>query len=177
VKEHNSQAIGSSITYGRRYQLSAILGISSEDDDDANGQVFGDSKGPYGAQSNVQSNNKGNGASATTSAPSARDKAIEAAKQKAQMEAEAKGERDAAETPASSSSGSSVVEPVNEGQLKAIGNMVKIISKKRGWKDGSAEVQEFIKSVSSKYGKGVLEELSFEEGKLIVADLNGEMRK
>lgn len=30
------QGAGSAITYGRRYALSAILGISSEDDDDAN---------------------------------------------------------------------------------------------------------------------------------------------
>lgn len=31
------QGIGSAITYGRRYQLSALLGISSEDDNDGNG--------------------------------------------------------------------------------------------------------------------------------------------
>jgi hypothetical protein len=31
------QGIGSAITYGRRYQLSAMLGISSEDDNDGNG--------------------------------------------------------------------------------------------------------------------------------------------
>ncbi|GGK22691.1 hypothetical protein GCM10010965_14500 [Caldalkalibacillus thermarum] len=31
-----AQTIGAAITYGRRYQLSALLGISSEDDDDAN---------------------------------------------------------------------------------------------------------------------------------------------
>lgn len=31
------QGIGSAITYGRRYQLSAMLGISSEDDDDGEG--------------------------------------------------------------------------------------------------------------------------------------------
>jgi len=30
------QGAGSAITYGRRYSLSAVLGISSEDDDDAN---------------------------------------------------------------------------------------------------------------------------------------------
>jgi hypothetical protein len=30
------QAAGSAITYGRRYSLSAVLGISSEDDDDGN---------------------------------------------------------------------------------------------------------------------------------------------
>lgn len=34
----NAQTIGSSITYGRRYSLSAMLGIASEDDDDANAQ-------------------------------------------------------------------------------------------------------------------------------------------
>lgn len=34
-KMNNIQAIGSTITYGRRYQLSAMAGISSEDDDDA----------------------------------------------------------------------------------------------------------------------------------------------
>ena len=31
------QGAGSAITYGRRYALSAVLGISSEDDDDGNG--------------------------------------------------------------------------------------------------------------------------------------------
>ena len=33
--EGNAQAFGSAITYGRRYQLTAILGIATEDDDDA----------------------------------------------------------------------------------------------------------------------------------------------
>ena len=32
-----AQGAGSAITYGRRYSLSAMLGISSEDDDDGNG--------------------------------------------------------------------------------------------------------------------------------------------
>lgn len=40
----NAQTIGSSITYGRRYSLSAILGIASEDDDDANSQSQGNEK-------------------------------------------------------------------------------------------------------------------------------------
>lgn len=34
--KNDPQGIGSAITYGRRYALSAILGISSEDDDDGN---------------------------------------------------------------------------------------------------------------------------------------------
>lgn len=38
----NAQTIGSSITYGRRYSLSAMLGIASEDDDDANIQSLQD---------------------------------------------------------------------------------------------------------------------------------------
>lgn len=35
-KDFNSQGIGAAITYGRRYSLTALLGIASEDDDDGN---------------------------------------------------------------------------------------------------------------------------------------------
>lgn len=35
-EKNTAQGIGSAITYGRRYQLTALLGISSEDDDDGN---------------------------------------------------------------------------------------------------------------------------------------------
>lgn len=35
-KDFNAQGAGAAITYGRRYSLSAALGISSEDDNDAN---------------------------------------------------------------------------------------------------------------------------------------------
>lgn len=38
AKEWNAQGAGSAITYGRRYSLTAALGISSEDDDDGNAQ-------------------------------------------------------------------------------------------------------------------------------------------
>lgn len=34
--KNTAQGIGSAITYGRRYQLTALLGKSSEDDDDGN---------------------------------------------------------------------------------------------------------------------------------------------
>jgi ERF superfamily len=37
VKVYDAQAAGIAITYGRRYSLTAILGISSEEDDDGNG--------------------------------------------------------------------------------------------------------------------------------------------
>ena len=36
AKDESPQAIGSTITYGRRYGLSAMVGISSDDDDDGN---------------------------------------------------------------------------------------------------------------------------------------------
>ena len=36
VENEGNQAIGSAITYGRRYALSAMLGIVSDDDDDSN---------------------------------------------------------------------------------------------------------------------------------------------
>ena len=35
----NAHGVGSAITYGRRYTLSAILGVVADDDDDANGAV------------------------------------------------------------------------------------------------------------------------------------------
>lgn len=36
--KQSAQGIGSAITYGRRYQLSTLLGIASEDDNDGNGK-------------------------------------------------------------------------------------------------------------------------------------------
>ena len=36
VKKADPQAVGSAITYGRRYSLSALLGVVSDDDDDGN---------------------------------------------------------------------------------------------------------------------------------------------
>lgn len=34
--KYDAQSVGSAVTYGRRYSLSAVLGIASENDDDAN---------------------------------------------------------------------------------------------------------------------------------------------
>lgn len=53
----NAQTIGSSITYGRRYSLSAMLGIASEDDDDANIQSLQDDENKQGVDKK-QSNNR-----------------------------------------------------------------------------------------------------------------------
>lgn len=39
--KRDAQGYGSSITYAKRYQLSAMFGVSSDDDDDGNVAVFG----------------------------------------------------------------------------------------------------------------------------------------
>ena len=45
--KYDAQSVGSAITYGRRYSLSAILGIASENDDDANSISGQDKKNNY----------------------------------------------------------------------------------------------------------------------------------
>jgi ERF superfamily len=53
VKVYDAQAAGIAITYGRRYSLTAILGISSEEDDDGNGVSHDNgSKQPYNKPNN-----------------------------------------------------------------------------------------------------------------------------
>lgn len=44
-KDFNPQGIGSAITYGRRYSLTALLGIASEEDDDGNAGSQGNNQG------------------------------------------------------------------------------------------------------------------------------------
>jgi hypothetical protein len=53
VKVYDAQSAGIAISYGRRYSLSSILGISSEEDEDANGiRHEGNSKQSYNKPSN-----------------------------------------------------------------------------------------------------------------------------
>lgn len=65
------QGAGSAITYGRRYSLSAVLGISSEDDDDGNGaspagnNTKGDNRPPNNQQAPKQQNT-GSGSNSST---------------------------------------------------------------------------------------------------------------
>ena len=40
LSKHDPQAMGSAITYGRRYSLSAMLGIVTEEDDDGNAATY-----------------------------------------------------------------------------------------------------------------------------------------
>ncbi|PFA75844.1 ERF family protein [Bacillus cereus] len=64
VKNYTAQGAGSAITYGRRYSLSAMLGIASESDDDGNGASQGSNgsnsgQAPKKPQSSGNSNGNG----------------------------------------------------------------------------------------------------------------------
>ena len=50
----NAQDFGSAITYAKRYSLSAMLGIASEDDDDGNRAVGNKTKAATGARGTLQ---------------------------------------------------------------------------------------------------------------------------
>jgi len=52
LSKHDPQAMGSAITYGRRYSLSAMLGIVTEEDDDGNAAT-------YAATSNISRQRNG----------------------------------------------------------------------------------------------------------------------
>jgi hypothetical protein len=170
AKEFNAQAIGSSTTYGRRYSLSAILGLSSEDDDDANGQVFG---GQPSASSTPSK----------PAAPNVRDEA----KAKAQAAAEAKKAEAKKQAEASNGGNNAVdmqdalppvdagevAEPVNATQIKAIGNMLDMIKKKKP----TFDKDKFLAEVIGEHGVGNLEELSFDQAKDVVAKINAKMRE
>jgi hypothetical protein len=81
-------------------------------------------------------------------------------------------EQEVPATPAPSSApAEATVEPINENQMKAIGNMVKMLVKKKGINEA-----EFIAGVCGRFGKATLAELSFEQGKEVVTQINAEMR-
>ncbi len=64
-------------------------------------------------------------------------------------------------------------EPINENQLKAIGNMLKMLTRKKP----DLNEAEFVGAIVKQYDKSSLEELSFEQGKEVVTLINAEMRK
>lgn len=113
------QGIGSAITYGRRYQLSAILGISSEDDNDGNMDKPLTKAKPHPKQKPVK-NRKPSPAKPTSSAPSDEDinNIIDSEMQK-------KKPKTAAKKPKPSKKKENKAEtihmgPVNRGKLKGI---------------------------------------------------------
>jgi hypothetical protein len=110
---------------------------------------------------------KARGASATTSVPSARDKAIAEAKAKAQAKAAESNPNPAAEVAQDEG-----VEPINKGQINAIGNMLNLISRKKG-----GTTADILAPSLAKFGKADLNDLTFEEAKQVVVDLNQAMKQ
>jgi hypothetical protein len=167
VKEFNAQGAGSALTYARRYSLSAFLGLSSEDDDDANGQVFGGNAGAgnKSTPAQTQPNNR----------DAARERAAKAQEEKAAAQAANLTKTETPEAPPATPpiTGGDVVEPINAGQIKAITQMSSMVTKKRADFDKDA----FLGAELAKYGVATLEELSFEQAKELLTAINGEMRK
>lgn len=56
--KNTAQGAGSAITYARRYSLSAMLGIASEDDDDANFAEINNKKNKKNASNGLASSNQ-----------------------------------------------------------------------------------------------------------------------
>lgn len=130
---------------------------------------------------------------AAAPAPSAREKALAAAKEKQNQSRNSTQASNQATTPAAddvpwevseedastpdtdtgNAVGGEVIEPINEGQLKAIASMLTLVSKKKEGFSGA----NFIKDAVTKFGKSKLEELSFDQGKEIVVMINAELRK
>jgi hypothetical protein len=157
VKEFNAQGAGSAITYGRRYSLSAILGLASEDDDDGNhasGQGYKDS-------SNNAPKNNGGGMS-------------EADKEKKRQEALAKAEakknaskQESANEQANEEKDS--VEMIAPAQKTAIGNLVKIVARKTG-KDAT----EYLENLIAVHGAPDLDSLTQTQAKAVITQINAD---
>jgi hypothetical protein len=160
AKDFNAQGIGSSVTYGRRYQLSAILGISSEDDDDANGQVFGGAAAsPQATKETAKPNNR----------DAAKERAAKAAEERKAAAEQNQAPASAPETPVETGSN---IEPINDGQIKAINQMLKMVSNKKAGFDSDA----FLKEALVKFGASELQALTFEQGKEVLTEINAAMR-
>lgn len=154
VKDFNAQGAGSAITYGRRYSLSAILGLSSEDDDDGN-----NASGYKDSSNNAPSNN---------------NKASEEAKEKARQEALAKAQarkNATTGTPSKEETPNDTAEKISPAQMKAIENLVKIVSRAKGFNE-----EEYLSNLVAVHGAPELSALSQEQAKAVIAQINTDKR-
>lgn len=161
VKDFNAQGAGSAITYARRYSLSAILGLSSEDDDDGNGTTSGGHKDTSVNKPNSQQ------AQAGQEAEKKRQELVRQAKEKAKANSVANTNEEKPETTESKSE-----EAITTGQEKAIDNLLKLTSRKKT----SFDKEAFIVGVLAEYGVETLKELTSEQAKQVIAKCNTEMK-
>lgn len=175
-KDFNAQGAGSAITYARRYSLSAILGLSSEDDDDGNGQ----NQGYKDASSNPPTSN--NSQANNTDAEKRRQEAIARAQAKKSQQEQANTQPTAnAQSSTPQPTDNVAVDNASQAQLKAINNLLHVISKKKH----SFEKDAFLIDVLSGYGIAVtdianpqdnLNELSSDQAKEVITRINAEMK-
>lgn len=164
VKDFNAQGAGSAITYGRRYSLSAILGLSSEDDDDGN-NASGHNSGYKDANSTPPKQN--NDSDAVREAK--RQEAIKKA-QEAKANANSAPTPPANDAPAESSTASDVT-PASPQQVKAIGNLITILAKKKDASDEALKT-EYL----AEFGVATLEALDGEQAKELITKINGAIK-
>jgi hypothetical protein len=167
VKDFNAQGAGSAITYGRRYSLSAILGLSSEDDDDGNHA----SSGYKDASSNAPKNNNSGGGLSDAEKEKRKQEAIakaQARQNASKQEAEQEGKDELANE---ESNETKSLEKISPQQEKAIGNMLNILARKKG--DGF-DKDEYLNGLVSKYGVAKLEDVSADNAREIIGTINAD---
>jgi hypothetical protein len=159
VKEFNAQGAGSAITYGRRYSLSAILGLASEDDDDGN-HASGQNNNGYKEASKPSGN--GGGLSEAEK---------EKRKQEALAKAEARKQANAGNdsTPSTTESDSPSGETIAPAQEKAIQNMLNILARKKG---DDFNAPAYMLELLSKYGVSEVKDLTSDNAKEVIAQIN-----
>jgi hypothetical protein len=159
VKEFNAQGAGSAITYGRRYSLSAILGLASEDDDDGN-HASGQNNNGYKEASKPSGN--GGGLS---------DAEKEKRKQEALAKAEARKQANAGNdsTPSTTDSDSTSEEKIAPAQEKAIQNMLNILARKQG---EGFDTDAYVSELLAKYGVSEIKDLTSDNAKAVIAQIN-----
>jgi hypothetical protein len=168
VKEFNAQGAGSAITYGRRYQLSAMLGLSSEDDDDGNGQSQG-----YKDASTKPAGNTGGGLSAEEKEKRKQEALAKANAKKEAKEANKEEQETSAPETNNEEKNESSGEKITPQQAKAIGNLLNLLSKKKG---EDFDKDAFLSETLAEIGAVTLEEASADNAKFIITAINAAMR-
>jgi hypothetical protein len=167
VKDFNAQGAGSAITYGRRYSLSALLGLSSEDDDDGNGASGGnyrDSSSPTPPKNNT-------GANSDAEKEKRKQEAIARAQAKSQAKEESKATTEAS-APADEPNNNDTSDVANAGQIKAVNNLLNMTGRKKPDFNKDA----FLEGALAEYGVAELESISSDNAKDLIGKLNAEMR-
>lgn len=159
VKEFNAQGAGSAITYGRRYSLSAILGLASEDDDDGNhasGQGYKDASKPSGNNQSADDKEK------------RRQEALAKAQARKQATDENKEEL-ANELANEEKNEKEVLEPISPAQMKAIENLVTIVSRAKGF-----DKDEYLNNLIAIHGAPELSALTTNQAKAVISQINSD---